>query len=234
MHNFCHFRFKEEYGYDIVKYIQWKVLYKNYMTTWLIGNISFEKVKEKQEPKKNIISILYDHIVDRFYPYTCSKTCTVFELNPNNNLPIDKPLKINNFRIKQEAAAGKEHVLLIDNNDNLFVLESMNENFSLNYWTNNLKVKRISAGHFHYALIDFDNNFWVFGNNTYGELGIGEQDSYVDLPQMVSNLKIKDVSCGFDFTIIIDMNNDLYSFGNNEYGQSRRGLTGRIRQQSIK
>lgn len=40
----------------------------------------------------------------------------------------------------------------------------------------NLKAKRVSAGYYHTAVIDLDNNVWTFGYGGAGQLGIDNRE----------------------------------------------------------
>ena len=83
---------------------------------------------------------------------------------------------------------------------------------------NSIYAKYVSCNSYHTALIDMNNEVWVFGSNLYGQLGLGNHKSK-DIPTKITNIYAKTVSCGFLHTVIIDMNNDIWTFGDNRHGQ---------------
>ena len=84
-----------------------------------------------------------------------------------------------------------------------------------------LKVKAVSCGYSHTAIITEDGNLYSFGSNDYGQLGLGDNTNR-DRPILVTvpdGLKVKVVSCGGNYTMIITEDGNLYSFGYNTFGQ---------------
>ena len=68
--------------------------------------------------------------------------------------------------------------------------------------------------------LDNDGNVYTFGNNEYGQLGIGDKDlSHTSIPQKVNLPPCKQISCGYDFTMCLSENGEIYPFGNNINGQ---------------
>ena len=59
---------------------------------------------------------------------------------------------------------------------------------------------------------------WSFGDNSNGQLGIGDLIDRVT-PTQIPNLKAKSVACGRNHTAIIDKKGNIWSFGNNFFGQ---------------
>ncbi len=89
-----------------------------------------------------------------------------------------------------------------------------------------LKVKAVSCGLVHTVIIMENSNFYSFGRNDAGQLGLGDTTDK-NVPTLVTalaGLRVKAVSCGSEHTIIITVDNNLYSFGNNAFGQL--GLVG--------
>ena len=81
------------------------------------------------------------------------------------------------------------------------------------------KIKHISCGFYFTACIDMDGFLYTFGDNTSGQLGVGQVEKY-NTPQKVTDIpKIKAVSCGGHHTLIISNNSDLWAVGKNDYGQ---------------
>jgi len=82
----------------------------------------------------------------------------------------------------------------------------------------NFKVKQVSVGYNHVVLLDFDNNCWIYGNNGFGQLGLGNNDNIIQ-PTMIPSFKALHVAAGNQYTIILDLDNNIWAFGRNDHGQ---------------
>ena len=85
----------------------------------------------------------------------------------------------------------------------------------------NITAKSISASYEHSLIIDINNKVWSFGNNNYGQLGLGDhgKNTNKDKPTMIHNITAKAISTGGNHSLIIDMNDKVWSFGRNYFGQ---------------
>lgn len=85
-----------------------------------------------------------------------------------------------------------------------------------------IKPQYISCGL--HTLLIVDNEVYSFGENNYGQLGLGYMSHMVNIPTKIiidgKSLKAKNVSCGGHHTVLIDENNEVRSFG--------LGYTGRL------
>jgi alpha-tubulin suppressor-like RCC1 family protein len=64
-----------------------------------------------------------------------------------------------------------------------------------------------------------DNRLMCWGNNQYGQLGLGNMSDY-NTPQLLPiDLEFKDVTAGSYYTCAVTMDNKLYCFGINNFGQ---------------
>ena len=87
-------------------------------------------------------------------------------------------------------------------------------------------IKRIACGENHVICLDKNGNVFSFGDNTYGELGLGKGKdilSYTSTPQKVSLPAIQNVYCTASSTICVSEDNELFSFGYNDSGQLGHG-----------
>jgi alpha-tubulin suppressor-like RCC1 family protein len=117
-----------------------------------------------------------------------------------------------------------------DNRQNLLGLHA-----SLSLWKptklSNFKFKVISAGDYHTVVLDFKDEVWTFGNNRYGQLGLGDEN-FRATPTKISfaafnlpDLQFKSIAAGGAHTVAIDFNNDIWVFGSNAVGQLGLGDT---------
>lgn len=81
------------------------------------------------------------------------------------------------------------------------------------------KPKMVACGGFHTIIIDTDGNVWAFGQNSFGQLGLGDTVD-VNVPTKITfPSSARFVSCGYLHTMIIDTNNHVWVFGCNTYNQ---------------
>lgn len=82
-----------------------------------------------------------------------------------------------------------------------------------------VKFKDISVA-YHTLAIDLDDNVWSFGNNSNGQLGIGNKSIFRDwIPKQIKGIKAKYVANGFSSSAIIDLDDNIWTFGINHHGQ---------------
>ena len=135
---------------------------------------------------------------------------------------------------------GCNHTEIITEDDNLYSFGSNrsgqlglgdtdNKNVpTLVKVSNGSKVKTVGCGSGHTIIITKDGTLYSFGDNGYGQLGLGD-NTPMNIPILVAalnDLKVKVVSCGNNHTVIITEDGNLYSFGKNEFGQLGLGNIG--------
>ena len=75
------------------------------------------------------------------------------------------------------------------------------------------------------AVITSNGSLYMFGNNTYGEVGCGLKGEDIATPRKIlNNIKMVSVN-GANHTIAVATNGDLYTWGRNNYGQLGDGTT---------
>jgi len=81
------------------------------------------------------------------------------------------------------------------------------------------QITAIACGCAHSVCLDAFGRVWTFGDNQFGQLGLGDYETHIR-PQQVRVLKqITSISCGFLHTICLDDLNRPWSFGHNNEGQ---------------
>jgi alpha-tubulin suppressor-like RCC1 family protein len=84
---------------------------------------------------------------------------------------------------------------------------------------------RVAAGLLHSAMISYDGQLYVWGDNTYGQLGLAGVD-YSDSPQPVKlPARAAAVSLGAYHTLVVLDDGSVYAFGRNAFGQLGNGTT---------
>ena len=81
------------------------------------------------------------------------------------------------------------------------------------------EIRRIECGDDYSMCIDVNDHLWLFGENLYGQLGLGdEEDRYKPIKHpTLSN--IIDISSGGSGTFVKTSNSKIYAFGSNHHRQ---------------
>jgi alpha-tubulin suppressor-like RCC1 family protein len=85
----------------------------------------------------------------------------------------------------------------------------------------NVGIKHVACGSVHTVVVCEDNTLRVFGQNGFGQLGLGHNRNQ-NTPQILNlgeNVGIKHVACGDYHTVVVCDDNTLRVFGHNGYGQ---------------
>lgn len=88
-------------------------------------------------------------------------------------------------------------------------------------------IKQVACGGTHIAVLMTDGSVWTWGQNSFGELGIGSSDDKNYLyPQKVAGLSnIVAIAAGLHNTLAVNSSGDVYGWGYNAYGQMGNGTT---------
>jgi len=84
-----------------------------------------------------------------------------------------------------------------------------------------IPVRQVSCGNGFTMCVDFEGNLWSFGDDQYGQLGIGDsQKEYQCSPQKIKEIPpVKSVSCGGGHAVILDQEGFVWSVGWNGSGE---------------
>ena len=161
----------------------------------------------------------------------------------NNNFLIEKQrLKIISFyfylpimshRSRSTIICARQHTLSLSENGNVFSFGNSTcgclgyeiQNPKLNGLPKSIpsleNIKSIAAGE-HCVCLDYCGNVYTFGDNEFGQLGIGLDKNtlpFTYIPQKVNLPPCTHISCGEYFTMCLLEDGSVYSFGYNFYGQ---------------
>ena len=81
------------------------------------------------------------------------------------------------------------------------------------------EILRIECGEYHSMCIDANYDLYVFGSNTYGQLGLGDSSYAQEITKHTLLSNIIDISKGGNHSFIKTSNNEIYAFGNNDNSQ---------------
>ena len=120
---------------------------------------------------------------------------------------------------------GDDYALLIDTKQSLLIegqigRDNNAKGYVRYFQENKIKIKQISAGYKHGAIITTDGDGYMFGGIEYGKCGVNPWiiPFYVLREPCKINLqdeRIEKISCGVSHTLLITEYNQVYSFGYN-------------------
>jgi alpha-tubulin suppressor-like RCC1 family protein len=86
-------------------------------------------------------------------------------------------------------------------------------------------IAQISAGGIHTCASKIDGTLWCWGNNTYGQLGIGSTAYASSTPKQLYFGSVSKLSAGRDHTCASKIDGTLWCWGSNRFGQLGIGST---------
>ena len=82
------------------------------------------------------------------------------------------------------------------------------------------EIRIVAAGGSHTLTIKTDGTLWAWGDNLFGQLGLGEDIEYSNVPIQVGNdTDWKAVTAGGDHTLAIKTDGTLWAWGDNLLGK---------------
>ncbi|PIC77109.1 hypothetical protein CSV74_07505 [Sporosarcina sp. P19] len=77
------------------------------------------------------------------------------------------------------------------------------------------------AGEEHFMVLKEDGSVWAWGNNSFGQVGIGGTDTPSAVKKADGNrlLNIRAIAAGGKHSVALDESGHVWTWGNNEYGQ---------------
>ena len=111
---------------------------------------------------------------------------------PNLPSPADDPIIC--------AKAGSYHNILLTKNNEVYIFGDRNvgngsdsnikhDRATLDPYMKDKKIIYVEVGGYSSIFIDDDYNCWLYGNNTFGEIGNGKKQDDVKVPHLMQNMK---------------------------------------------
>jgi alpha-tubulin suppressor-like RCC1 family protein len=98
---------------------------------------------------------------------------------------------------------------------------------SLQITYTNIKITKISAGHYHSLFLTSEGSVYSCGSNSNGKLGLDSLDASIKTPRLISGLSnVRDISCGRYHNLFLTSEGRVYSCGKNDFGQLGLGTSG--------
>jgi alpha-tubulin suppressor-like RCC1 family protein len=163
--------------------------------------------------------------------YVCGYNCFgELGLGDNKGRNVYTKLEHNLGKIKN-IYCGRYYSIILNENNELYVcgsnrygqlgLGDFQDRYIYTKSYHNLgQIKNIYCGGFHNIILNENNEIFVIGNNSYGQLGLGDYDNREVHTKLEHNLgKIKNIYCGGYHNIILNDNNEVFVCGGNSVGQ---------------
>ena len=81
------------------------------------------------------------------------------------------------------------------------------------------EILRIECGFLHSMCLDVNDNLYIFGANSYGQLGIGNNENRIDPTKHPLLSNIIDISSKGFHTFVKTSSNEIFAFGSNQTSQ---------------
>ena len=139
----------------------------------------------------------------------------------------------------KQVVCGSYHTFILKNDGSLWACgqnnkgqlglgDTTNRNIFTKVTTNiNNDVKQVACGNNHTIILKNDGSVWSCGQNTSGQLGLGDNTDRTTFTQVTTNINndVKQIACGAAHTFILKNDGSIYSCGYNNYGQLGVGDT---------
>jgi alpha-tubulin suppressor-like RCC1 family protein len=91
------------------------------------------------------------------------------------------------------------------------------------YFSKWKELKQIFCGTAHSIVLTYDHKIYIWGHNTFGELGFGDNTHHRRTAQILNFLaqpeKIKQIACRGNHTMLLTYSNEVYVWGANSWGE---------------
>ena len=88
---------------------------------------------------------------------------------------------------------------------------------------NGIKIKKIACGGNHILLLSQYKDVFVYGSNTFGQLGLNNFEKVFQPVLLTSVSNCIEINCGYAYSAVITEENDLYTWGAGENGRLGHG-----------
>ena len=235
--DFWHDLFIAAYGYieDADKYnISWRYLFYNYFNVWGYGDNSAGQLGLGNEKYIKSFKLLKKFKAQQV---SCGYGHTAF-LNLHNNIyvtgynrgyrlglksgEVRTPTQLAEFKAKQ-VACGSSHTAFIDLAGNIYITDKD----EILKRIEGYKAQYIACGAGYTAFIELNNDIYTFGNNRFGQLGLGHNER-IPIPSRIEGHKAQYISCGSGHAAFIDLQGKIFTFGSNLYSQLGLGHRNKV------
>lgn len=91
--------------------------------------------------------------------------------------------------------------------------------FAVTHYWDITNIISIAIGRLHGLMLTIRGEVYAFGNNKYGQLGLGDNDDREDMVLIPNLSNIIAIAVGYEHSLILTDNEEVYAFGRNCFGQ---------------
>ncbi|XP_070470422.1 E3 ISG15--protein ligase HERC5 [Equus przewalskii] len=123
---------------------------------------------------------------------------------------------------------GAEHLLVLSSDGKPFEYNYSIEHARFQCVLQEKNIIQITCGDYHSLALSKGGELFAWGQNTYGQLGVGRTFASTPTPQIVEHLSgvpLVQISAGEAHSMALSMSRNVYSWGRNDCGQLGLGHT---------
>lgn len=151
-------------------------------------------------------------------------------LGPANSY-VRKAVRIPNLPKAKYIATGTFHSLVLGVDNKIYVMGRNIDGMlgtgdtTARYYptqvsiADGVEIIKVAAGRDHSLALTSDGKIYAWGNNYYGQLGLGDTTARSTPTLIISDLVFTDIQCGYKFSVAITDDGSVYSWGCNYDGQ---------------
>lgn len=229
---FWKYKFIRDYGF-LPNYIDdWRHIYINYNNVYVIGKNYHNQLmignREYSYGLERLIGIKIKQITDNYF-IDLDNRLYYFGVEPGLIYGWNDVGPLSTGIVAKYIVSTNSHSIYIDENDLAWTLDvNLEEDYDphLNNPVplTNFRVKFVAVGSpwndtVIRAVIDIDDNLYIYGCNNWGQCGLGALEPLISQPRLVPDIKAKMVAFGYLHTVVLATDGSVYVAGYNSSGQ---------------
>ncbi|XP_050801438.1 E3 ISG15--protein ligase HERC5-like [Gopherus flavomarginatus] len=123
---------------------------------------------------------------------------------------------------------GAAHILILSSEGKLISATANKSEMRLLKELRDKYIVQISCGDHHSMALSKGGELFTWGQNSHGQLGVGNQIAFTDKPQLVQELRgipLAQIATGGTHSLVLSLSGAVYSWGKNDFGQLGLGDT---------
>uniref|UniRef100_A0A8C4Y2T0 HECT domain-containing protein n=2 Tax=Gopherus evgoodei TaxID=1825980 RepID=A0A8C4Y2T0_9SAUR len=123
---------------------------------------------------------------------------------------------------------GAAHMLILSSEGKLISATANKSEMRLLKELRDKYIVQIACGDHHSMALSKGGELFTWGQNSHGQLGVGNQIAFTDKPQLVQELRgipLAQIATGGTHSLVLSLSGAVYSWGKNDFGQLGLGDT---------